>query len=1005
MLAVYSVSSIWFFVVGNQAKTGKLIMLALLMSLFSVFAMGGKGGGKDAALEAPTTLAVPDIQQPDVVVTSEDVDYTPVTADVPTVTPVPPTQTVEQNEAETTIGVSDNLSVLGGRTNTLDLGEDIANVKILDDPSFGNLTVNPDNTLALVLTGTDQSGELPFSYEVTYTDGSSEVVQQTVNVQALTQLGGWGEGDHYMLETDENGDLIVEAGENHRAVHVSNSDTAITKEDIAALEGLEVEDIDQDWLLDNPIYGSTPDMALAMDAGMPLWFGLIGDDSEPGSHWLLFESGYEYNTGRFIQQGTTGESELNPIYVGAYGEGDRPLILKTVEIYQKPSSNVVIDGLEFNDGMMVLGGKNILINDTVSTQAGFNIQNVDGFTLRDSDIYDVVDSDPYSDSSWYQMQDRISGFFATNNTGLLLEGNFIDHSGWEDDYDYNRSAEYGQAPSMYSQNVYIQRDNLDVTFRDNISMRAASFGAQVRSGGFIEDNVFIDNNAGVNFLSGEKDEFNGNYTLFTDNLVTSAAAKTVDVHEGARTLGINYAGKDSTLLDNIVTHLANPDDPTELASKDSTHAAVVGNKTPYYNDTIVYNWVAGNDDPTDNDYDSPDTNIEDLDTDILDQTTIQNFAAGLLGKADASISDLADYLRVQGNGELDGEIDADVILNYFQQGFGMSVDIRTEAETLRFIPDDRGDGIRWDNRLNWSTEDLPGSVRDDSVDLGGNWVHFGGTATIQNLDMAEGKLTVNNGALKVTGTLETGAEGAELDITNVGQFWFDGLGLDQTLDINVSGGRFANTGDVDGSVDIDVTGGQAILAASGADMTLMGGSSLTVDGSDSKVGFDGANGGVATFQVEDGARVNFIADEDGVSGLREFRSGHFEGDTPDVISGIDLGGGVLGIDLTALQGMAITDTLFAADEIIGNFDYIEIVGLSANQDATITFDYDSDTVSFSLTAADEGTGTAQVEIIGDMFDAEDNESIWMALTNGQGTYSETDLPEISLVDELEDLSI
>lgn len=944
------------------------------------------------------------VQDEIAVQSTEPVDE-PVTDPSDAVTQAPPVQSVDQTEEDTSIEASDNLIVLGGRANTLDLGDDVANVNILNDPSVGNLTVNPDNTLALVLTGTDHTGPLSFSYEVSYTDGSSTVVEQNVDVQAMTQSGGWGIGDHYMLETDENGDLIVEAGENHRTVHVSNSDTAITKEDIAALEGLEEDDINQAWLLDNPIYGSTPEMALAPDAGMPLWFGLIGSGSEPGSHHLLFERGYEYNTGRFIQQDTHGESELNPIYVGAYGEGDRPLILKAVEIYQTPSSNVVIDGLELNDGMKILGGENFLINDTVSTHDEFNIQNTEGFTLRDSSIYDVFDDDPAGTDSYFQHADRISGLFAKNNTGLLLENNFIDHVGWEDGYDYNRSAEDGQPPSMYSQNIYIQRDNIDVTFRDNISMRAASFGAQVRSGGFIEDNVFIDNNAGVNFLGGEKGEYNGNYTLLTDNLVTSGASKRVDVHEGARTLGINDGGKDSTLLDNIVTHLANPDDPDEFNSKESTHAAVLGTKNPYYDDTIIYNWVASDDDPTDSDFNSPDTNIDGLDTDILDQTTIQNFTAGLLGKPDATISDLADYLRAQANGELDGEVDADVILNYFQQGFGMDVDIRTQAETVRFVPDDLGDGIRWDNRLNWSTEDLPGSVRDDSVDMAGNWVHFGGTATIENLDMGGGKLTVNNGALKITGTVETGEDGAELDVNNVGQIWFDGLGADQMLDIDVSGGRLANLGDIDGNVDIDVTGGQAILAVSGGNTNLTAGSSLTIYGSDGKVGFDGDDGGVATVQIEDGAQVNFITDEDGVSGLREFRSGHFEGDTPDMVSGIDLGGGVLGIDLTGLQGMAMTDTLFEADEIIGNFDQIKIMGLSATQDAKIIFDYDSDTVSFSVTGTSAGSGNAEVEIIGDMFNAEGHNEIWEALTAGQPTYSETDLPDIALVDDLEYASL
>ena len=76
----------------------------------------------------------------------------------------------------------------------------------------------------------------------------------------------------------------------------------------------------------------------------------------------------------------------------------------------------------------------------------------------------------------------------------------------------------GQPPSMFSHNFYFNYYNTDLTMRDNIIMRGASFGAQVRSGGYIEDNVFLDNNIGVNFVGGGDDRSgevgSGSYTLF-----------------------------------------------------------------------------------------------------------------------------------------------------------------------------------------------------------------------------------------------------------------------------------------------------------------------------------------------------------------------------------------------------------------------------------------------------------------------------------------------------------
>jgi hypothetical protein len=456
-------------------------------------------------------------------------------------------------------------------------------------------------------------------------------------------------------------------------------------------------------------------------------------------------------------------------------------------------------------------------------------------------------------------------------------------------------------------------------------------------------------------------------------------------------------------VDNIITHLADPNNPDEFAAKLSTHAAIDGGQNAYYNDTIIYNWVASNDDPDSDRFRSPDTNTEGLDPAQLDQTTIQRFTADLLGVETATIDDLAQYMRAHMlNGTL-SPVDADMIINYFQQSFGIAPDVRTEAETIRFVPDDRGDGFRWDNRLNWNTDDLPGQVSGDSVELGGNWVSYAAmTSTIEDLDFGSGgRLSVTSGVLGVTGDTTTGERGGELDVTKAGQIWMNGYADSDRLDIDVSGGRFANLGDFTGNFDISVTDGQAILATSGAEMRIGEDSRLTVTGDEAKVGFDGADGGIATLHME-GGRLDFIADETGFSGITEFRSGAY-GDEPDVLSGIDLGDGILGIDITALNGAALEDTLLGADEILGSFRTIELIGLREDQDATITFDYETDEVTFRVTAAGQGTGVADVEFLGDMMDAQDEGALWAALTDGQGTYSETDPPEVDEVEQFTSL--
>ncbi|MGB5556592.1 MAG: hypothetical protein WBN04_01125, partial [Paracoccaceae bacterium] len=180
-----------------------------------------------------------------------------------------------------------SVNVMTGRVTTLELpdADNLASVRILDLPQHGNVTVNPDNTLALVLTTTDHTGAMSFKYEATYNDGSTTTVNTGLNAVAGTQDAGWGKGEFYMLETDEDGEIIVEHGDNHRKVFVSNSNDALSLKDIAALEGIDVGQINDKWLVDHPDYGADETMALAPDAGMTLWKAITGVKAEPSSNW------------------------------------------------------------------------------------------------------------------------------------------------------------------------------------------------------------------------------------------------------------------------------------------------------------------------------------------------------------------------------------------------------------------------------------------------------------------------------------------------------------------------------------------------------------------------------------------------------------------------------------------------------------------------------------------------------------------------------------------------
>ncbi len=927
--------------------------------------------------------------------TTNSTDTTPSTGDTGTDPVVTEPQAPEQtgsggaDGASTTPTIADGtVDVIAGRVATLSpAASDAVSVEIVSGVEHGTVTVNPDGTFALVMTQSGFTGSQSFTYSAQHEDGSVTTHQVDLNVTPGLQDQGWGTGEaQYMLATDENDRVIVEHGDVHTKVYISGSSSALSLADVARIEGIDVSQVTGGFLAENG-YGQSEDLALAQDAGMTLWTTVTPDHSQT-SNWLLLESGYDYaDLGRIFGRGVGGESEMNPLYVGAWGDGDAPKIATAFDMtYQYGYSNIVVQDVHIGDGSLILKAENLLFDNVTFTGDEVAIQWSSGVTIRNSEFFDIYREESKDGGDWETHSDRIQALYMNETDGALIENAVFDLNGWNPD---------GQPPSMFSHNMYFGAHMDDVTVRDSIFMRGASYGAQVRSGGFIEDNVFLDNNAAFTALGGDYNDAGpiGNYTLMTDNLVTSGAHKEA-FQIGGLTMGILETGELTSMVDNIVAHLADPNNPAELDYKIWTHDAV-SNESTYYDDTIVYNWQGANE------VYNPDTtteqNIDGLNTAVLDQTTIQNFTAQLLGQETATIEDLANYLRAQADGAFDNLVDADLIIRFFQEGFGIAPDIRAEATTLRFVPDDLADGVRWDNRLNWDTDDLPGLHAGDSVDLGGNHVTYGTNAAIDSLDFgADGALNVYGGRLTLNGGI-TGDDTGHLNVEGAGQIWTNGSDA-ADLDITLSGGRFANTGLMQ-NADLTATGGQAILATEGGEFDLGAGHTLAVTGG-ATVGFDGDDGQTAILDMHEGATLAFGADDTGEMGaIGEFRSGAL-GETPNVQSGIDLGDATLEIDLSGLSASAGTAfTLMDADEIVGLFNDATVGGLGA-RDATIVIDYVSDSVTLELTS---GSGAVSVQTLGDQTDVSaGNQSLWDTLTADQGVVSETLAAMVPDEDELVD---
>ncbi|WP_299681807.1 PA14 domain-containing protein [uncultured Roseobacter sp.] len=879
----------------------------------------------------------------------------------------------------------ETLAVSGGRTTTLqiDTGKTIESLEIIDGPDVGHVTVNPDNTFALVLSGTDYAGDLSFDYKVTYANGSTGVGTAQLDVQTPTQGAGWGMGEHYMLETGSDGEIVVETGDNHRKVYVSESKDALSLKDIAAREGIAVGDIDTKWMLEHTEYGATEDMALASDAGMMLWYGLTGSVQAPNSHWLLFERGYTYDdVGKVVTRGTTGESELHPVYITSYGNGAPPVLDTSVSISQLPSQNVVMSDLKILGGVGVKNASNVLMTDLDLFSDGMGIRDSDHITLHDSTIsYTITNT---ADGSGVTQ-----GLLGVNTSNLLVEGNVFHHNAWREGYNMDGT---GHAPDQFSHNVYLQWNTSDVTYRDNISSQSASIGAQLRGGAYAENNLFTDNNVAVNFLGGNYKKFGhvGNFTYFADNVITSGAYKDAQ-SIGAKGWGASNGGYETTLLDNIIAHLANPDDPSDLQDKQVSSFAVAQKDEAsfFYDDTKVLNWLGA--DPVRWKDAAMDRNLDGTDVDQAMQTTIQRYADQLTDGQEATIDGLMDYILSLSGTAFDDLVSASDIVDYFQNGFGIALDSTTDVKAHRFIPNDLGDGIRWDNGINWDSGELP--TDGDQVDLGGNWVNYGMLTTrIDDLDLgAGGRLSVSSGLLEVRDVLATGGADGRVLVDGSGQFWADGYTAGGELQVDVAGGRFVNTDKLTGDLQMLVRdNAQAILATDKASMVLSKDSELRIEGSDAKVGFDGDSSGNAILQMEDDASLSFVADADGFSTLEEFRSGAWDQTGSPVRSGVSLDG-TLQIDLSAYQGGAGTHKLIGVDALHGMFDEIRVIGLDNGYTAQTIIDFQADEIIFEIS---KGNASPGAQVIGNPNSGSgETQSLWDALRQGQGSFDD-DAPRV-----------
>jgi hypothetical protein len=208
-----------------------------------------------------------------------------------------------------------------------------------------------------------------------------------------------------------------------------------------------------------------------------------------------------------------GRSEDQPMVIGAYGTGARPEIRTGTGtgIYLGNVSARVVDNISILGINWRASGRDTSIGGSLSSSSSDGIAVVSAthhLLIEDCTFekYQVgISFVPVYGSSQGTVVRRCNitesystggrpahGIFADGVTGLTLEQNVLDHNGWLEGIS---SAK----PITQSHNVYITGTSSGLVARENVFSNASSHGIQARSGGIIENNLFLNNPIGLSF--------------------------------------------------------------------------------------------------------------------------------------------------------------------------------------------------------------------------------------------------------------------------------------------------------------------------------------------------------------------------------------------------------------------------------------------------------------------------------------------------------------------------
>jgi hypothetical protein len=296
--------------------------------------------------------------------------------------------------------------------------------------------------------------------------------------------------------------------------------------------------------------------------------------------WLVLKSGDTW-TEALPWWSKSGRSQTEPMVVGSYGSGDRPLLktgtapgFQTSAFVGVPRQHIAVVDLHFwahtNNGTGAAAGitltngvNDILIENCYVEQYPINIS-AQGIETRPTNvkIRRTIAANALSTSG------RSTGMIFLYSDNILVEDCILDHNGWSETFS-------GCTPTIFSHNIYINPDiTSGVSVRNCIVARGAASGIR-STGQLCENNLLLQNPVGL-ALGPDTRVVRNN--VFLDS-------RDIDVNN-PRGLGMDGTiGANVEIYGNILAHQSTGTSNVKAMNLWGIYSGLL------LHDNIVYDWV------------------------------------------------------------------------------------------------------------------------------------------------------------------------------------------------------------------------------------------------------------------------------------------------------------------------------------------------------------------------------------------------------------------------------